>query len=714
MSGLVLWILAIGIFLIFAVGILHIMTCERRIMLKILKWLAGITAAGGFLVYLFSYMSVSTGTFGFLIVVLRAIFSTMRMYLMNADYDAFALAVGVQRLQDNVWISIPFWLLHLLSIVAVYAALLSIFGKKLINYIRLRFVGQRLEVYIIKGSDKNALVLGENIATNDDPSGEPDKNRLVIFWINEDDNIKEMEDKVAHFDVIVQALDRKHNHRFYLEKARMGKKKAGKRKFFVILMESKASLADDARDIAAYAGSKIENKKNLELFVFVSSVWDKNKIGRLTRAKKDNERKYPFVFHIYSIADLLVRQMVKEHPPYKCLTFDNGRATRSFTVMILGFGPVGESALLHLIMNGQFTGHKMRAIIIDGNMDNLEDCFIKRYPCLELCCDLEFYNYNVPCEDFYALLDKTPEADFVVTAMNNDELNKRIALDVHRHYRDRRLPYIAVFEKDGVLYKQSKKEKMYIFGCREEVLKYSVIIREEIDDMAKAIHEVYSRVDDDDFIEFLRKLAAKGEKPADDDSSWHMLDWFFQESNRAAADYIPAMLHLVNPEAGDDTAAVDEDTYFDDHNDEDDALLKKTPDDIPKEDTPAGKKPGLLTDDIHLSEVLAETEHLRWNAFHAAMGFNLITIEQMQERFEEKNDLDYARRDTLKQLHACLVSWDDLDKVTEAYNTLAMKTNNEIEQTRNFKDNDRKIVRNIPRFIAAAEKKKAERQSKKN
>jgi hypothetical protein len=178
--------------------------------------------------------------------------------------------------------------------------------------------------------------------------------------------------------------------------------------------------------------------------------------------------------------------------------------------------------------------------------------------------------------------------------------------------------------------------------------------------MAKTVHEVYG-----------------GDPP------WQELDWILHESNRASADFIPAMLRL---------AGVNGET---------------------------AEKQKMLTDNPDLAETLAKTEHLRWNAFHAAMGFRPISIEEMRQRFEhyrgEKNTrahLDFSRRDSKARLQVCLVAWDQLDAVSGAYQELAHRASNEKEQKRDFKDNDRFIIESIPKFLQAAKEKGGDTRGK--
>ena len=345
-------------------------------------------------------------------------------------------------------------------------------------------------------------------------------------------------------------------------------------------------------------------------------------------------------------------------------------------------------------LNGQFIGGKMRAIIVDNKVKNPEDCFIQRYPRMDICCKYKFHCIDVQDKEFYTLLEEETNIDYIVIALNNDELNKRIALDVRRYFRRQgflygtQMPVITVFEKDGILSKQKDNEDIFVFGFRDEILKDSIIIDEHLDKMAMAVNNTY-----------------------DEDSKWNELDWFSQESSRASADFVPAMLHIADSGNKD---GKDKKTYLASkglHELEDDWILQL------KDDFSQA-----LERNKDIREKLAQTEHLRWNAFHAAMGFSKISLEEMQSRFDKGKGAVYARKCTSEQVHACLVPWEDLDAVTEKYNMLVKVANEEIikkaseakeedndkekeksevklEKEMDFKDSDRKIVNNIPEFL---------------
>jgi len=638
----ILWSITIILFLAFTFGILFLMTRGKRFMRVTFSVSFCVAIIGGFLFYSYNYISSGEGLLDTLYATVRGIFTTSRMFFINADYGAL--------LTESIWLQILFWLCHLAALIVIQATLFTLFARKLVQNFRMRF-GLHREVYIIKGSDKYALMLGENIATCDDPHKLPVTERLVVFLI-EDDDMEKTDEKTAHFGGLVKVLDRKNDFRYYLSKAGLGERWQRGKKYSVILMQDNASVPDDAHLVADYAKERNVSKDSLNIFAFATSDWDREQIEFFTQ--KEGGYGYPCTFHIISVADLLIRRMIEKHPPFECpgLRFnESGVAERNFNVMILGFGTVGQQALLRLIMNGQFItrdGSRMRATVVDREMKHLEEHFRLCYPSLDICCDMEFLDHDVRDKAFFDLLEKSDDMDYFVVALSSNKENKKIARDIRLHYERKGLPFpfIAVSEKNERLHSIKHNDGIFTFGCKEETYTHSVIIREETNNMAKAVNETY-------------KNMYGGQ-------AWHELDWFTQESNRAAADFIPAMLKLAN------TTADKAENY------------------------------SKLTNDITLAETLAQTEHLRWNAFHVVMGYRRIGVKEMRERFEtysgEKNSrehFNYCRKDTKARLHICLVSWDELDELGKAYNDVTGKV-------QDFKEDDRRIIENIPKFLKMA------------
>jgi len=655
MQIFVILLLALISFVVFVLGVFYLMARYKKITLCICFFFVAV----GFSIYTIGFLSSGERVIDILLATLRGTFSTAQMFFLNDDYGSLINEKEIEWLTDDKWMLILFWLSHISALALIQGALISLFGRKLIDSFRLCF-GPHNEVYIIKGNDKNALILAENIVTDDGEKKHPDKKRLIVFLSENDKDEKIIHESAARFGGIVQALDRDHDFLYYLNKARLGKRNwpRKEKKYYIVLMPKDESAPEDARRAAEFANKvDVKSEDSLNIFVFTSSEWDREKIEEITQAKEGKEKRriYPYTFHIINEVDLLIRQMLIKHPPFDCpgLGFSGAVASRDFTVMILGFGTIGQSALLHLVMNGQFVGSRMHAVIIDKNIDDLRDYFLHRYPGLNLCCDMEFKSLDVQSEKFFTLLNEKNSVDYAVIALCSDEINKQTAMDIRLHYerQDMLLPFIAVSEKNGGSHGK-QDEKIFTFGCHEDIYKESVIIRDESDRKAKAVNDAYIG------------------------PSWHELDWLKQESNRASADFIPAMLKLAELS-------------------EEEAINKDK-----------------LTDDNSISEILAQTEHLRWMAFYAAMGYIPIAPEEMRIRFKnypgEKNSkehLDFCRMDLKSRVHACLVPWNKLDKVSEIYMELERIAGKEPKP--NFKDRDRNIIKDIPEFLRKANKTKA-------
>jgi len=650
---IIIRLLSVLLFIILFIETVYLTRRHKRIILPVCV----IFVLIGLGIYIAGFLSSDNGFTGNpFIAVVRGILSVMSMLSFKNEYGALAGIKGTAWLTKNIYMQILFWLCHIAALILLQAAIITLFGRALIDNLRLR-AGFHREIYIIKGCNDYALMLGANISFHDNLRNSPDSKRLVLFLLNKEDDEKKIQNKTDYFNGVVKILNSKNNLSHFLKEAGLGKRRG--RKYKIILAQDDISTPFDTRLIVKYAKEKNVDPKddNLDIYALASSEWNKEEIESIAHEKENGKRKYPYTIHIVNEKNLLIRQMIEKHPPFECpaLNFKNGIAAYDFTVLILGFGSVGQAALLYLVRNGQFMGSFMRAVIVDKNIEKLRDGFLHRYSALPLCCNMEFKNIDVQSEKFYTLLNENNNTNYAVIALNSDEINKQTALDMRLHYarKKNQLPFIAVLDEKSLPNNAEHDNKIFTFGCREEIFKESIIIQEKTDRMAKAVNNVY--------------MGLYGGQ------SWHELDWFAQESSRASADYIPAMLKLANTNEKDATA-----------------------------------KNALTTDSV-LAETLAQTEHLRWNAFHAAMGYCTISIDEMRKRYEtysgERNTrahLDYCRRDVILKQHCCLVTWDELDKVNEAYCELARLANDKKEEKRDFKENDRDNIRNIPTFIKEA------------
>ena len=152
---------------------------------------------------------------------------------------------------------------------------------------------------------------------------------------------------------------------------------------------------------------------------------------------------------------------------------------------------------------------------------------------------------------------------------------------------------------------------------------------------------------------------------------WLDCDSFGRASSRASADFIPAMIKISR-----------------------------------------GNREEILSGNWNLSpeqlEALGETEHLRWMAFHFVMGYSVMSADRMEENARIVAESRRAgvpcsvriTKDSDNRLHACLISWEELDALSQREKEL---TGREIS----YKQIDINNVLVLPQILQAAEKAEA-------
>lgn len=150
------------------------------------------------------------------------------------------------------------------------------------------------------------------------------------------------------------------------------------------------------------------------------------------------------------------------------------------------------------------------------------------------------------------------------------------------------------------------------------------------------------------------------------EENWVACDYFSRMSSRASADFAPAFLR----------AAGFTGTVF------------------PENWLPSDE----------MMENLARTEHLRWCAFHFAIGFSPMSKEEFERRAAdytaEKAQTGSSRirigKNQKGRTHACLIGWDALDELSRAENAITGKSVD-------YKEMDRNNIRSLPAVLQTAE-----------
>jgi len=233
---IIIRLLLVLIFIIAFIEVIYLTRRHKRIILPVCVLFVVI----GFGIYIAAYLSSGDGMFSGnpLIAVVRGIFSTMGMLSFRNEYGVVSGIQGTAWLTKNIYMQILFWLCHIAALVIFQTALISLFGRTIIDSLRLR-MGFHREVFIIKGCNEYALMLGANIAFHDNPRLGPDPKRLVVFLLNKEDDEKKIQQKTDYFGGVVKILDKKNNLPHYLKEAGLGNRRG--RKYRIILAQDDIS-----------------------------------------------------------------------------------------------------------------------------------------------------------------------------------------------------------------------------------------------------------------------------------------------------------------------------------------------------------------------------------------------------------------------------------------------------------------------------------------
>lgn len=369
--------------------------------------------------------------------------------------------------------------------------------------------------------------------------------------------------------------------------------------------------------------------------------------------------------HIFNQSDLTARQFVQDNPILTCAQghVRDLRVDYRFNVLQLGFGWSGREVLHKTICDAQYVGSRFAATVIDRDFGSRNGS----YPVLWDECIAEYnLDFNpsmdapdglpatVGSEPFYRWI-RAHLAEYcrVVVALGDDRRNLEMAMTIAR---------IAQEEMPGRfrgrIFAHVREPRHYdycsgayavtLFGDLKRIYTVDVVIGEVLDLRAKAVNYVYSRGQE-------RVGPAEIEKNAE--RVWRSVGLFDRDSSRATAANIANIEELARMSG---------------------TTLQEA-----------------VADPASL-EVLAETEHLRWNAFHFTKGIRRWPLGEIPEGYACKAKRYAVAGDAKTPLaaHACLVRYDELGAVSDCVNrnlALCGKT----EQV-DYCANDRRIVGHFP------------------
>ena len=334
--------------------------------------------------------------------------------------------------------------------------------------------------------------------------------------------------------------------------------------------------------------------------------------------------------------ELLSRLMIHAFPPADTVRFDgSGRASEDFEALIVGFGRTGQAVLRALVMNGQFCGSRFHATVVARDYERQAGSFFSRYPDLREQYDIEFIDADARSVALYERIRQTgPSLNYVALCTGDEKETAEIAVEFADLFERLGIPALILQCGAGSIRKNADAR-----GATQTVSVYEpdVLCGDSLDAAAMALNHEYHKNEGGSARE-----------------QWMDCDYFSRMSCRASADFRYAL----------------------------------------RRSAPSDRMDEFSTETL---ENLAQTEHLRWCAFHYAMGYRAMPEEVWQMRAKEYQKQMQAGqtplrigKDTERRLHACLIDWKRLDALSEKENAV---TGGKVDYRQLDRDNVRVLLK---------------------
>lgn len=608
-------------------------------------WLLKLTILGGIIIYSIGY-HLNEPELNIGVIVLLALFSTARLFILGNDLVEIHHHNGIFL----IWFSVFSVSAALIST----SVLINFIGKSFLSWLRMVFNFSK-QNYVFLGLNTAGITLAKDILSKNkspfivfiqDVSSTDDKTLVqhitalgaIVISTNTVSNFFNLQ----HEELIFQpngGHDALHSHTqdLNLKKLFLSWKLKHRRSDLFILSDNES---ENFHLLSVLLKNLESLKVKTELKIHLRTVSPNASEVYKSVIAKASER---LVLH--DQAQIVARQLVNDNLPiiwikenYPNHISKDATVSRDFTVMIIGFGLNGNSVFRKFYEQGQFVGSRFNAIVIDRDLKRLKGDFINRYSGLvaELGNNLKFYDEEVGSLGFYEILkDYSAKVDYIVISLGNDDLSLKTAFDVKYFMSRYQRPYkiFTQISRNNIFLNVSD-ENIKVFGRDSDVFTEEIITRESYYSLAKSVHAAY----DKEVFESKRK-------------AWEQLSNFTQESNISVVEHSLTKLILAGlySAEGDDT------------NDENGDKREKI--------TTTALRNKLLerlcsftsydqfqaTIGSEAIKNIAITEHLRWNAFHFINGWVRWELSDIPTGSRNK--------DELRKLHACLVSWDELDAV---------------------------------------------------
>ena len=354
---------------------------------------------------------------------------------------------------------------------------------------------------------------------------------------------------------------------------------------------------------------------------------------------------------------------------------DLADSSKKVRVAILGFGKLAESILIHILQLGHFYNANPIevTVIYDNERDeniNLEDEFNNHYDVLKEEYNGKYWDVKLIDDGYFD--DMHMEFDHVVIAYENEFESLSNLMKMLKKYNDKIIDnkidiaiYSNSFKNTAEVIQEDKLSKgetvfKYVrtFGEINKTCSYDMVINESLDKMAILNNRQYNT------------LHGYSDKTKTAEEEWQSLDIFTKDSNRYLIEHMPMKKYIIETFIQSRNSSINK--YEEIKNSISEKFFSHEGMKPINWDSMGVDKTKYAT---HMSEEeiinLGKLEHRRWNAFHILNGWKTMSLEQLNVRVEGligHDEKDGKQKDRVKKLHSCIVSWEELDNVSNAMN----------------------------------------------
>ncbi|MFC0187269.1 hypothetical protein ACFFJY_03170 [Fictibacillus aquaticus] len=543
-------------------------------------------------VYTFS-LAIMSGLYGFLTAPYldypfpNALYSTVRLFVF--DTDQVFTKEATKFIDYPPSIELARWCAVIYVSATISQLLMKAFGHSF-QLQKMRWFGSHV---VILGLNDKSATLAKNLLVNQ---------RKVLIVSEENERMPDEEELVKSGAVILRMK--------LLSESAFKKSAIHKSKYIIAFHDQDGYNLDLVKAIDEYV-KKTESHGERKIPVYIQQnhtitqhLYDKIKVSALE-------------IHAVSLQSLVARQLLNEHPVYEHYESEardyNGKP---FHLLLIGFGHTGQQIAIEAIQRSHFfRQQKLHLTVIDQQAERLEREWRDAFPRLDDAAMLHFIQHDIKSANIiHQIREAVPQITHIYISLDNDEEDVLQALRLHQQFKN--LPIYIKIQRDGHftdwLHNTSEFSHLKRFGSWENVLTEEIVIRENLDELAKSVHEAYEDKAAKETLDYQK-------------TPWEKLSFFQKNSNRAQVDHLDTKLFLLG-------------------------LERAQEDDEPMSQEDFDK---FLTQQ-KLNNV-ARAEHLRWNAFHYMNGWDTLPLEDVTNKIHKDNS---------RKLHACLVTWDELVPVS--------------------------------------------------